>query len=106
MKHYSESMIVVKGTGDIDALKNAARFYGFEYKSPLEIIDIADWNPQSRKRCGTAKLAGTFDCIKHKLDFETKHLADHLPLDKAHDPSTDASMTLLVALYIQGQVPN
>jgi hypothetical protein len=105
MKHYSESMIIVKGTGDIDALKNAAQFYGFQYTPPLEITDIAIWNPQSRKRCGTAKLAGTFDCIKHKLDSETKHLADHLPLEKAHDPSTDASMTLLVALYIAGQHP-
>ena len=105
MKQYSESMIVVKGTSDIDALKNAAMYYGFEYKDPLEIVDIADWNPQSYKKCRTAKLAGTFDCIKHKLDNETKHLADYLPLEKAHDPSTDASMTLLVALYIQSQHP-
>ena len=105
MKHYSESMIVVKGTADIDALKNASVYYGFEYKEPLDITDIAIWNPQSRKRCGTAKLAGTYDCIKRNLDSETKYLAEYLPLDKAHDPSTDASMTLLVALYIVKQQP-
>ena len=101
MKHYSESMIIVKGTGDIDALKNAAAYYGFEYLSPLKVFDIAVWNPQSRKKCGTAKLEGTYDCIKKYLDPETKHLSKHLPLEKAHDPTTDASMTLLVALYIQ-----
>jgi hypothetical protein len=102
MKHYSESLIIVKGTGDIDALKNAAAMYNFDYEPPKGIIDIAMWNKQSWKKCGTAKLAGTFDCIKRQLDRETKHLADHLPLEKAHDPTTDASMTLLVALYIAG----
>lgn len=101
MKQYSESLIIVKGTGDIDSLKNAAGYYGFEYKSPLKVFDIALWNTQSRKKCGTAKLEGTYDCIKHKLDSETKHLAKYLPLEKAHDPTTDASMTLLVALYVQ-----
>jgi hypothetical protein len=50
--------------------------------------------------CGTAKLEGTFHCITKYLDDETKHLATYLPLEKAHDPSTDASMTLLVAIYI------
>ena len=100
MKHYSESMIVVKGLFDIEALQNASVHYGFEYKPPKKVFDIAEWNLQSRKKCGTAKLAGTFDCIKKHLDPETKYLADHLPLEKAHDPSTDASMTLLVALYI------
>jgi hypothetical protein len=105
MKHYAESTIVVKGTGDIDALKNAAEMYGFEYREPLHVIDIALWNSKSRKKCGTAKLEGTYSCIKKSLDQETKHLASFLPLEKAHDPSTDASMTLLVALYIQSQKP-
>jgi len=101
MKQYSESTIVVKGTGDIDALKNAAEMYGFEYREPLHVIDIALWNSQSRKRFGTAKLEGTYNAIKKYLDPETKHLAQHLPLEKAHDPTTDASMTLIVALFIQ-----
>ena len=105
MKHYSESMIVVKGPSDIDSLKNASRMYGFDYLEPRDITDIAIWNKKSWKKCGTAKLAGTFDCIKRELDEETAHLADHLPLVEAHDPSTDASMTLLVALYIVSQQP-
>lgn len=100
MKHYSESLIVVKGDYDIKALQNAAAYYNFEYSPPKKVVDIATWNVTSRKKCGTAKLAGTFDCIKHKLDDETADIADHLPLEKAHDPTTDASMTLLVALYI------
>jgi len=105
MKLYSESLIIVKGTGDIEALQNASILYRFKYKKPLEIIDIADWNEESNKVCKTAKLAGTFDCIKKDLDEESKNIADHLPLEKAHDPSTDASMTLLIALYIQSQKP-
>jgi hypothetical protein len=105
MKLYSESLIIVKGTGDIEALQNASILHGFKYKKPLEIIDIAEWNDESNKLCQTAKLAGTFDCIKKDLDEESKNIADYLPLEKAHDPSTDASMTLLIALYIQSQKP-
>uniref|UniRef100_A0A6C0B3M2 Uncharacterized protein n=1 Tax=viral metagenome TaxID=1070528 RepID=A0A6C0B3M2_9ZZZZ len=105
MKHYAESSIIVKGTGDIDALKNAAAMYGFEYTPPKHVIDIALWNHQSRRKCGTAKLEGTYNCIKRHLDPETKELAKHLPLEKAHNPSTDASMTLIVALYIQSVQP-
>jgi hypothetical protein len=105
MKVYSESLIVVKGTGDLDSLENASILNGFSYKKPLGIIDIAEWNSQSKKLCNTAKLAGTFDCIKKKLDEESKNLEDYLPLEKAHDPSTDASMTLLIALYIEKQKP-
>lgn len=105
MEEVSTSMIIVKGSGDITALKNASLLLGFELKKPLEILDIALWNSESRKRCNTAKLAGTFDCIKNKLNEETKKLADHLPLEKAHDPSTDASMTLLIAIFIESQKP-
>jgi hypothetical protein len=105
MDIYSQSLIIVKGTGDIDALKNASEIFKFNYKNPLEVIDIADWNEDSRKICSTAKLAGTFDCIKKDLNEEIKTIADFLPLEKAHDPSTDASMTLLVALFIESQKP-
>ena len=101
MKQYSESVIVVKGTGDIDALKNASVMYDFTYVDPIEVVDIALWNSQSRKKFGTAKLEGTYNAVKNHVDPETKHLANHLPLEKAHDPTTDASMTLIVALYIE-----
>ena len=100
LKQYSESTIVVKGTADIESLQNACNRYNISYTPPGKIVDIADWNLTSRKKCGTAKLEGTYKCIKHKLDPDTKKLLDILPLQKAHDPSTDASMTLIVAMYI------
>jgi hypothetical protein len=103
---YSKSMVVVKGNSDIEALKNAAQMYGFKYKEPKDITDIAVWNAESRKRCDTAKLEGTYRCIRNRFNAETKKLEEVLPLDKAHDPSTDASMTLLVALYIVSQEPS
>jgi hypothetical protein len=103
MDKYSKSLIIVKGRGDIEALENASKVYNFPYMNPLNIIDIADWNEESKKLCQTAKLAGTFDCIKKYLDNDSKTIADFLPLEKAHDPSTDASMTLLVALYIESK---
>ena len=97
---YSKSLVVVKGTGDLEAVENACRFYGFDYKQPKQVYDIATWNLTSRKKCGTAKLDGTYACVYSKLADETKQLILTLPMKRAHDPATDAAMTLIVALYI------
>ena len=100
---YSESLVVVKGVYDMEALENACRYNGIPYKKPAAVYDIADWNLKSRAKCGTAKLEGTYNCIINEVPDETgkKHqLRDILPLGDAHDPSSDAAMTLLVALYI------
>ena len=105
MKSYSDSIIVVKGTYDIEALENASHVYDFKYNEPKDINDIAEWNIESSKKCGSAKLEKTYLCIERELDDETAKLAEILPLEKAHDPSTDASMTLLVALYIISKQP-
>jgi hypothetical protein len=97
---YSNSLVIVKGNADIESLQNACRFHGIEYKHPAKVYDIADWNLTSRKKCGTAKLDGTYACIYPKLADETKKLIIHLPIKRAHDPASDAAMTLIVALYI------
>ena len=100
---YSKSLIVVKGKSDIESLQNMCKIHGYEYKPPAGIYDIATWNLQSRKKCGTAKLEGTYDCIVRDLDDQInprQRLRNILPMDRAHEPTTDASMTLLVALYI------
>ena len=99
-KVYSESMIVVKGRGDIDALQNIAKYYNIPYQKYLKITDIADWNKASYRKCKTAKLEGTFECIWDELDSETKQIAKHLPLVNPHEPTTDASMTFIIALFI------
>jgi len=103
LEMYSQSLIIVKGKSDIEALQNACRYYKLPYKQPLDVYDIADWNMHSRAKCGTAKLEGTYNCIINEIPDETgkkKHLREILPLGEAHDPSSDAAMTLLVALYI------
>lgn len=103
LKSYSESTIVVKGTSDIEALQNMCRIHGYDYLQPRSVVDIATWNSKSRKLCGTAKLEGTFDCISKDIDdtgSKRKRLRNILPLQRAHEPTTDASMTLLVAIYI------
>lgn len=100
MKHYSESMIIVKGKYDIESLENAAHLYGFKYMKPAGIVDIADWNSESKKLCNSAKLEKTYLCVKDKFNSEIKEIEKALPLGKAHDPSADAAMTLLIALYM------
>lgn len=99
----ADSLVVVKGTYDLVSLENACRFHGYDYKKPKKIIDIATWNDESKKLCRTAKLEGTFDCLQDKLDKETEKMLDFLPLGRAHDPSSDAAMTLIIAIYIASQ---
>ena len=96
----SESLVIIKGLNDLKSLENASRFYRFKYESPKSYYDIADWNSKSNKICKTARLEGTYKCIKDKLDPEIKDLIKILPIDEAHNPVTDASMALLIALYI------
>jgi hypothetical protein len=105
MKLYSNSVVIVKGEQDLHSFQNAAKYYGFKYKKPVDVIDIALWNPESQKLCRSAKLERTFKCIRKKLDSETRELEKLLPLESAHDPTTDASMTLLIALYIESHKP-
>lgn len=100
LEAYSNSLVIVKGLADVESLQNACRFHGIEYKAPKKIYDIAEWNLTSRKKCGTAKLDGTYACVYPKLEEETKKLIIHLPIKRAHEPASDAAMTLIVALYI------
>jgi len=100
INEYKDSLIVVKGDKDIDALKNACKVYDIPYSPPKNVIDIAEWNITSRRKCGTARLDGTYKCVKPLLASETKELLKILPIGEAHDPLSDAAMTLIVALYI------
>ena len=96
----SESLVVIKGLKDLDAFENACRYHGYTYKQPKAIVDIADWNPKSHRLCGTAKLEQTFQCIKRKLDPEVEKFLNIVPIGRPHDPTSDAAMTFIVALYI------
>lgn len=99
LKIFSESTVIVKGTGDLEALQNLCRIKGFEYPQPKHIIDIAEWNAVSKRLCGSAKLETTFKCIQHKLTPEIRKVLDQLPLGEAHNPVMDATMTLIVAMF-------
>jgi hypothetical protein len=96
----SESLVIVKGLKDLDALENACRYHGYKYKQPKGVVDIAEWNPKSHRLCGTARLEKTFQCIKRKLDPEVEKFLDIVPIGRPHDPRSDAAMTFIVALYI------
>jgi hypothetical protein len=99
VEELSDSVVIVKGSYDLVSLENACRYHGFQYKKPKKIIDIVDWNSESTKICGTAKLEGTYECIKDELEPETANMLKFLPLGRAHDPSSDAAMTLVIALH-------
>lgn len=97
VKLLSESVVVLKGDMDLKALKSACKTHGFEFRPPLGIVDIAAHNPQFNKRCGTAKLEGTYECIKKELSADLKKA---FPIGKAHDPVSDAAMTIQIAAWI------
>jgi len=99
LKVFSESTVIVKGTGDLEALQNLCKLKNFTYLQPKKIIDIAHWNAKSKKLCGSAKLENTFHCIYPKLNSEIRKVLEQLPLGEAHDPTMDATMTLIVAMF-------
>lgn len=97
VKLVSDSVVVIKGDMDLKALKSACKTHGFAYHPPMGIVDIATHNPQFTKRCGTAKLEETYECIKKELSPALKKA---FPIGKAHDPVSDAAMTLQIAAWI------
>jgi hypothetical protein len=97
MKMVGESTVVVKGDMDLKALRSACSRYGITYRSPLRIFDIAKSNPLFSKRCGTAKLDGTYHCISKEL---SPTLKTAFPVGKAHNPVSDAAMTIQVAAWL------
>uniref|UniRef100_A0A6C0JX04 Exonuclease domain-containing protein n=1 Tax=viral metagenome TaxID=1070528 RepID=A0A6C0JX04_9ZZZZ len=100
LKHYSQSLILVKNNADIESLKNMCTLYGIEYVDPLGVFDIATWNKMSYKRCRSAKLYDTYMCIQKWLNSENRQLNKYIPKGKSHDPSVDAGMTLIIAAFI------
>lgn len=92
-----ESVVVVKGEMDLKAMKTACKAHGFAFKSPLDVVDIAKHNSEFTKRCKTAKLEGTYDCIKKELDAGLKKA---FPVGKAHDPVSDAAMAIQIAAWL------
>jgi hypothetical protein len=92
-----ESVVVVKGDMDLKAMKTACVSHGFSFHAPLGIVDIARHNPEFNKRCKTAKLEGTYDCIKKELDAGLKKA---FPTAKAHNPVSDAAMTIQIAAWL------
>ena len=99
LKIYSNSTIIVKGIEDIQSLKNICNILNYNYLEPKHIIDIAKWNKKSKNICGSAKLLQSFNCIQNKLPNEIKQFLPYLEFKEAHDPRTDASMTLIVGMY-------
>jgi hypothetical protein len=99
LKIYSNSTIIVKGSEDIKSLKNICNILDYEYLEPKHIIDISLFNKKSKNMCGSAKLFDSFNCIYNKLPYEIKQFLPYLEVKEAHDPRTDASMTLIVAMY-------
>lgn len=96
-KLIGESVVVVKGEMDLKAMKTACKAHGFAFKSPLDVVDIAKHNSEFTKRCKTAKLEGTYDCIKKELDAGLKKA---FPVGKAHDPVSDAAMAIQIAAWL------
>ena len=93
----SQSVVILKGDMDLKAMKSACTYHRIKYHPPLRIVDIARYNPEFNKRCGTAKLEGTYNCIAKELDTGLKKA---FPVGKAHNPVSDAAMTVQIAAWL------
>ena len=97
MHLFSNSVVVIKGGMDLNALKAACLRHKITYHPPLGIFDIATHNSEFTKRCKTAKLEGTYACIAHELDPKLKKA---FPVGQAHNPVFDAAMTIQIAAWL------
>jgi hypothetical protein len=95
------STVIVKGDMDLKAIRSACLKYKLDYHPPQRIIDIAHSNPLFTKRCGTAKLEGAYHCISKELDPALKKA---FPVGKAHNPVSDAAMTIQIAAWLEKDV--
>lgn len=91
------STVIVKGNMDLKAIQSACNYYEIPYHAPLKLVDIALHNPRFTKRCGTAKLEGSYRCIEHALDSGLKKA---FPVGKAHTAVSDAAMTIQIAAWL------
>jgi len=96
-KMIGESVVVLKGDMDLKAIKSACTHHRIPFHQPLRIVDIAHSNPDFNKRCGTAKLEGTYRCIAKDLDAVLKKV---FPVGKAHNPVFDSAMTIQIAAWL------
>lgn len=97
MKMMGDSVVILKGDTDLKAMQAACKFHRIPYHAPLRVVDIAKHNPDFNKRCGTAKLEGTYSCIAKELDAGLKKA---FPVGKAHNPVSDAAMALQIAAWL------
>ena len=96
-ENIRDSVVIVKGRMDLNAIKYACSEYNITYHKPIGVVDIATSNPHFTKRCGTAKLDGAYTCISKELDASLKKA---FPVGKAHNPVSDAAMTIQIAAWL------
>ena len=97
VEKMAHSVVVVKGDTDLKAIKSACLRNKFAYHPPLKVIDIARYNRKFTQRCKTARLEGAYKCISHEVGSTLKK---SFPVGRAHNPVTDAAMTLQIAIWL------
>ena len=107
---FSKCLNIIKGFEDLKALNNHALLLNcvnqnIIINNDINYVDIADYNDDLYKKCGSAKLYETYLCLmKYKqLDNETwirvgdALLKNYMKLNmKPHNPLVDAYYTLIV----------
>ena len=101
---------IIKGFEDLKAINNHALLYNcinenIVTNNKINYVDIADYNDDLYKKCGSAKLYETYLCLmkyKHLHDENWIKVGDaiikeYMKLNmKPHNPLVDAYYTLIV----------
>lgn len=92
--------IVCKGTKDLDSIRNIAVMNGLNYIPTATITDVACLNVHFRRLIKSAKLVDTYKfSIAHLPNTLVKELESLCTNLTAHQPTSDAFMTIVVSLY-------
>jgi len=111
---FNKSKKIGKELIDISAIINTSFLKNIHKPIIDKYFDIAFYNPFSRLLCNGAKLETTYNCVLNKLDsdifsFNSSskfNLSNIVDLTRAHNPTVDAYMTLIVCFYIIKKLKN
>jgi hypothetical protein len=97
---FSKSYLIVKGEEDLKALKNHTLMLNENSIKLQFFFDIATYNNLFLKKCNSAQLENTYECLK-KLNFVQKYdfylkIIENFTEVKAHNPLVDAYYTLVI----------
>lgn len=97
-KIFSNSFLIIKGLEDIKALKNHSSMLKIKSGNINNYFDIAIYNNYLFKKCNSAELEKTYNCL-YKNNDKYYNILNRFTEFKSHNPLIDSYLTWKVYNY-------